>query len=407
MPNRLTRYRAFNARLGLTSAASALEQNHYVKRPGQAAADQIASHMELSPTSVIALVGGIGSGKTTALLVAMKQLIQAEDTRAVYVDVGQFHDLQRIETGVIVAAVGLALCKLVDKSARDSLNNELQRAIQSFRQWAEPQEEWIPYDELALRRMQKEEEDSFVRVKEPGKLTLPNKLSDELESQRKNFAMIREAYASAYLIGFIDGLDRLASIEQFQEAIDEDLRFLQAEGLGLVVTAPLLSLFGKYRTALSRFEHIIVVHPVDISGPRGENEFLCEVLKTRDPDGVLSSEAREILARDSGGVLRDLLALAKAAARNAYMLGRDTVTGPDVLVASDQLARTLFLGLGDDDLKVLQRIRKQGSFVTTSDRDLALLMTRRVLEYPQADKPPRFAVHPTMLPLLHLAVDSP
>jgi hypothetical protein len=52
-------------------------------------------------------------------------------------------------------------------------------------------------------------------------------------------------------------------------------------------------------------------------------------------------------------------------------------------------------GLRADEIEVLKRVRKKGAFVQTSEDDLALLMTRRVLEY-RSNGRPRYAVHPTI-----------
>ena len=56
------------------------------------------------------------------------------------------------------------------------------------------------------------------------------------------------------------------------------------------------------------------------------------------------------------------------------------------------------LGLDTEEIRVLQRVASSGAFVPTSDKDLALLVTRRVLEYGAGRT--RFAVHPTIVPLL-------
>jgi hypothetical protein len=54
---------------------------------------------------------------------------------------------------------------------------------------------------------------------------------------------------------------------------------------------------------------------------------------------------------------------------------------------------------------VLHQVRAKGTFVQTSEKDLALLATRRVLEY--ANGKPRFAVHPTIEPLLAQIAEAP
>ncbi len=57
------------------------------------------------------------------------------------------------------------------------------------------------------------------------------------------------------------------------------------------------------------------------------------------------------------------------------------------------------LGLGSDEINVLKRVMESGSFVQTSDKHIALLATRRVLDY-QDRLDMRYAVHPTIQPLL-------
>ena len=71
---------------------------------------------------------------------------------------------------------------------------------------------------------------------------------------------------------------------------------------------------------------------------------------------------------------------------------------PHVESAADAFGRSLMLGLGTDEINALQRLRSQSTFVPTSDKDIALLVTRRVLEYGSGVR--RYAVHPTIAPLL-------
>lgn len=104
------------------------------------------------------------------------------------------------------------------------------------------------------------------------------------------------------------------------------------------------------------------------------------------------------LVHASGGVLRDLLALAQAACVEAYLGGVEQIGAREVAVAIDTFGRKHLQGLRPAELEVLQRVRTKGSFVHTSEDDLALLMTRRVLEY--RNHHVRYAVHPTIRDLL-------
>lgn len=100
----------------------------------------------------------------------------------------------------------------------------------------------------------------------------------------------------------------------------------------------------------------------------------------------------------SGGVLRDLITLARQAVEEAYLDGSDTVTLDHVHIAADAFGRSLMIGLRQNEVEVLQKVRTQGSFLMTSEDDLALLATRRILEYREAGV--HYAVHPTLAPLL-------
>ena len=67
--------------------------------------------------------------------------------------------------------------------------------------------------------------------------------------------------------------------------------------------------------------------------------------------------------------------------------------------AIDTFGRKHLQGLRPPELEILQRVRANGSFLHTSEDDLALLMTRRVLEY-RGGGPVRYAVHPAIERLL-------
>jgi hypothetical protein len=98
-------------------------------------------------------------------------------------------------------------------------------------------------------------------------------------------------------------------------------------------------------------------------------------------------------------VLRDLLTLAQSACVEAYLDGGDQVESTEVAAAIDTFGRKHLQGLRPAELDVLQRVRTKGTFVQASEDDLALLMTRRVLEYREQGHL-RHAVHPTIESLL-------
>lgn len=110
--------------------------------------------------------------------------------------------------------------------------------------------------------------------------------------------------------------------------------------IGVVLTAPLISLYGKYRPLLDRFDHVVHLPPADVEADEASLSFLVNMLATRDPHGVLPDVIRRELALLSGGVLRDMLTLAGDAAKQAYMAGSDSVEVSHVEAAAFQLGRT-------------------------------------------------------------------
>src|ERR1019366_5890811 len=66
-----------------------------------------ADAAELTRGSQMALVGGIGSGKTTELLLTQKVLSRHSDAVNIFLDLADYTDLNEISTGAILAAAGM------------------------------------------------------------------------------------------------------------------------------------------------------------------------------------------------------------------------------------------------------------------------------------------------------------
>jgi hypothetical protein len=172
---------------------------------------------------------------------------------------------------------------------------------------------------------------------------------------------------------------------------------LRSFGIGVVLIGPLTALYGIRRTVLDRFDRTWHLPTVDVQNDAEGHTFLLQVLLARDAKRLLTPEA-QYLAVLSGGVLRDLIALTQAAGEEAYVDGADVVVQHHVEAAAEVFGRKQLVGIDSQELAVLQRVRTKGTFVQTSEKDLALLATRRVLEYTNGQA--RFAVHPTIEPLL-------
>jgi len=378
----------------------AIKEDLYVKPPGRSVADRIVSRLELEPASSHLIVGGVGSGKTTQLLMIRKLLRTTEDVRVSFIDISERHDLSKLQAGVLLVLAGLTLGALV------KANNEqaVKSARESFRKWAhgwveevedfdiddepdEPSDDW----EGEPRRL----------VRHSGLLVPPAPpLRWDIKEKSEQLVVLRQAATETYphIVFLFDSLDRLTGMAPFAALIEQDLRAIRAASIGVVTVGPLQTMYTTGRPLAEKFDHFYHQSAVDVEKNQSGHRFLTQVLRRRVEEKLLSTAGVRRTVELSGGVLRDLISLARAAGEEAYTAGVNQVRKRHVDKAGDAFGRTLMLGLDKDELSVLQRVRTAGQFVPTSDKDLALLTTRRVLEY--ANGRSRYAVHPTLRPLL-------
>ncbi|MDC3954130.1 ATP-binding protein [Polyangium jinanense] len=349
MTSRLKTFREYMARLdAAANPERALERGFYVERPGRSVGKEITDRVGLRPASTHLLVGGVGSGKTTQLLVACNQLNELEDTWAKYIDVSETYDLEMLRPGALLDLAECALGGMPD----DSINYGLPEQVDELR-----------------------------------------KLHARLAQEKPHQTI------------FFDSLDRLADPAMFEQIAEHVIRVIRSIGIGVVVAGPLRALYGLDRPIADRFDYFYHQPPVDVQQDPDGRSFLVSILRARLSAKVLPDDTCFRLAAWSGGVLRDLVALAQSACEEAYVSGSDTITAAEADRAADAFGRKHLLGLGPDEIEVLQRVRKTGNFIQASEKDLALLVTRRVLEYSGGRT--RYAVHPTLEPLLAQLATTP
>jgi hypothetical protein len=391
--DRLARFRAMMAKLDATGdPARALERELYVTFPGAVGA-KIAGRLELRPASTHLVVGGVGSGKTTELLQVRARLSSVPDTKAIYIDVTRQHDIARMGPGVVALQAALAIASFVTESieSRGEPSALVEIAATALRRLAHG----YHYDP------ERDYYDTDVAYRE-GALKPPDQMTGVSAEALGELRPLLESpgAAGARLVVLLDGLDRLSDVEVFQQIVDDDVNGLASLGIGVVLIGPLKCLYRSERVMVESFDYW---HHQPWRDPEVGNaeRFLTDVVRRRLTADELDDASLLPLVRQSGGVLRDLIALAQLACEEAYVDGADRVGRPHVEAAADAFGRKHVIGLQADEIEILQRVRSTGSFVQTSETDLALLMTRRVLEYASgAGAASRYAVHPTIEPLL-------
>jgi hypothetical protein len=382
--NRLERYRGVRARLDPSGDPAAAMATAYVALP-RAASSRIAAELALAPTSSHLLIGGVGSGKTTELLAVQSQLGHVDSRSAGSTSMSASGTTSRMVPGAIAVQVGLALAGTLSGDDVQLHAAQLEAIADGY--WADYRDD---YDSPA---------DDSYRV--PGLLISSDKVEDDvaraLVPLQKLLALAHRTYR--HLVVLLDGLDRMTDVQAFDQLVANDIKAMIGLGIGVVLVRPLRTLYGLDRTIVQRFESFHHQPWIDVDASPEGHAFLVDVLRRRVLEDMVSGDSIEALVRASGGVLRDLLALAQAACVEGYLSGAEQIGAHEVAAAVDTFGRKHLQGLRPAEIEVLQRVRTKGSFVQTSEDDLALLMTRRVLEY-RNPSAVRYAVHPTISDLL-------
>ena len=367
-----------------------------MSQPGEIA-ERVCGRLELRPSARQLIVGGIGTGKTTQLLVACERLQQRNpEALSTYIDVSKHQDLERIQPGSLLALVGLQLLRVADIAHDEHI-------FKLFSEWAGGYA--VGEIDAFERHYSGEGEPEF----EPGIVTPPDDRIDHAVKQYRDELkqFIDQHWAEREMVVFVDSLDRVHDLSIFLTAVNNDLRALSQLGIGVVVVGPLRAIYGLERTLLDHFDHWYRQSTIDIEASAEGHAFLAQVLRQRTDRKILPDAQCHELATLSGGVLRDLIRLAHQAGEEAYLDGAETILPEHIERAASAFGRSLLLGVSSADIDTLYRIQRSGSFVAHSENDFTLLATRRILDYQShSGADVHYRVHPTIVPLLTRAPDD-
>jgi hypothetical protein len=364
----------------------------YVPPPGRSTADDLAVRFELDPTSSLLVVGWIGTGKTTQLLAACEKLSRIPGVIPWYVDVSTQHDLADIKPGVLLAIAGLrcADAAVIGKP-------EVASASRSFRGWALGWSKWVPWDDHDHDHDDYDGEPG-VYVPRPAVLKppAPSGIPDVMERVADLRVLLAAQPGGSKPVCFFDSLDRLGSIGLFRASVKEDLQALKEVGIGVAIVGPPRVLYATDRGDIDLFDKFLEVPIIDVKGDAEGKGFLLAVLRKRAPGKVLSDDSAQKIIELSGGVIRDLIAIAAAAGEEAYLAGADEISPGHVITAADRFGQGLLLGVRPNELQALRNLRSGGKFVASTEDDLSLLQSRRILLYRSG----RHVIHPSLARLI-------
>jgi Cdc6-like AAA superfamily ATPase len=396
-------YRPFLERLNPIALNRSVSQRHQMlvpprsdpRDPNQPPIYEVfAGTAELNRGTQMALVGGIGSGKTTELLLTKDRLRRHDDAVNVFLDAAEFTDFSETNPGAMLAAIGLRLSSRIEKRFGEP-SEQVKSASVKLRKLALGTTEW-QYDEAP----DYEGDDYMVPVDVPG-LMKPRfpELKERVAEVKDLLGTVLSPFLEhdSQITVIVDGLDRLIEATRFREFAEQDLRAVRGMHVTMIVAAPLLLWYDDSRFLEDYFD--VVRHiPAAVIDPK-KSGFLKAILKRRGADKLMSVASMNDICRFSGGVLRDLLELAQSAAQYAYRDAEDQIGKKHVRAAIQQLGNRYLAGIGTTRRRLIRRLLRDKQFSPKNPDSKDLLVNRQVLEYSNGGRE-YFLVHPALVEVL-------
>ena len=373
---------------GTSNPQRAVDKGFYINLPNNPVG-VITGKIALRPSSVHLLFGGIGSGKTTQLLLTQQALNELEDIQAIYVDVSLITDISDLHSGTLIAIAGIELIKILQGYSNYELNN----SHRIFERLLHENSEIITHHQPNLGQgMIGMATESFTTTTEK-----KENRSSVLQAFIKTSAFINEKLAKQVVFIF-DSLDRLREAKTFVRPVLDDVIEINKHGLGTILVGSIVTLYTERVNISKNTENFYFLPYLDVLESAEAKLFLKDIFKVRDPENLINQEARELLIFQSGGVLRDLMSLSQAAIEEAYMDGSELITVQHVNQAVLTIERSKTIGLTDLSIDILIKVMTEKLFSPRTSEDFELMLTGHILEYGYPRQ--RFAVHPILVPLI-------
>jgi hypothetical protein len=376
MTSRRERFRGALNRLDPIATKKALTEGWAIPPEDDQLLRMVRS-LELGVRQTYLLMGGVGSGKTTELLRLKEALSLEAETAVAYVDVSAHIRPEACKAETLLVLAGLALCEDAPKgSPLGRLGVRFSDVLLGYWERTDDEPSFDGYDGL-----------DYV----PGLAEKPPPLDGNLGLLSD---VVDKLVGIRSLVLLFDGLDRVTDLSILSSVIAHDLAAFSRLGqvhIATVIVLPLWAYTPAYSAMRARFDLDVLLPYRDPNEPTHQ-DWLLRVLSARDVDNILPLDVRARLVHLSGGVLRDLMMLARAVVEETYVSNSDTATPPLVERVAEAFGRKLLLGVGKVQLEGLQRLHREGVFELITLEDFELALHRRVLLYDG----PRFAVHPTL-----------
>lgn len=390
--------RLMSAFEGTSNPQRAVERGFYVNLPNNPIAE-ITGRVALRPSSVHLLFGGIGSGKTTQLLLTQQALNELEDIKAIYVDVSLVTDISDLQSGALIAIAGLELIKTLGNTNNTQINKHkqtIEKAAYGYSEKKTVTKSLFPAHGVMKLLSNYEHEETIIHK---GLLSSEKQENRELVLDAfSELSKASKAITKKYTIFLFDSLDRLRNSQIFINSALKDVIDINNIGTGSVLIGSIATMYAE-RERISEISGYNYFLPYfNVSENDEAHQFFKDILTIRDPENSITLDARELLILQSGGVLRDLMSLCQATVEEAYVDGSLQITEQHVNQAILAVRRSKTIGLTDSSVDILRKVMSEKPFSPRTSEDFDLLLTGHILEYRYPRQ--RFVVHPILAPLI-------
>lgn len=308
-------------------------------------------------------------------------------------DVSLLTDISNLKSGALIVIAGLELIKILETID----NSQIEKSKQIIKKAAHG------YSETKIVTSPL----SSISALTGGSVTTFHKglLSSEKQENRglilKAFVELKKAgkaFINKEIIFLFDSLDRLSNSEIFVDSVLDDVVEINNSEVGSVLVGSIATMYEERDSITEIVGHSHFLPYLDISENIAARKVFTDIFAVRDPEKIISLEARNLLMYSSGGVLRDLMSLCQASIEEAYVDGSDQITEQHTNQAILAVRRSKLIGLTDSNVDTLRKVMSEKSFSPRTSEDFDLLLTGHILEYRYPRQ--RFVVHPILAPLI-------
>jgi len=282
---------------GTSDPQRAVERGFYVNLPNNPI-EEITGRVALRPSSVHLLFGGIGSGKTTQLLLTKKALNELEDIKAIYVDVSLVTDISDLQSGALIAIAGLELIKNLGGINNTQINKHKQTIEKAAYGYSEKK---IVTKSLLNPSLSLEAMKLFTGYEHEETIIHKGLLSSEKQENRElvldAFSQLNKAakeITKKYTVFLFDSLDRLRNSQIFINSALEDVIDINNIGTGSVLIGSIATMYAERERIAEISGYNYFLPYCNVSENDEARQFFKDILTIRDPESFITSRCKRI-----------------------------------------------------------------------------------------------------------------